>query len=252
MLSGGDDSMTALAVCKELGVPLTHIMHGITGTGIQETLDFVRATTANEKPIYIEADAGDAYERYIMRKGFFGVGRDAHNFSYHVLKAEHFRKCTSKNIRQNKRGRKILFVNGGRRLESENRMKEFVNPIKVEKNGNNIWVNVINEWDKPECISYLDGNGVKRNPVSLAICRSGECLCGTMQSKVERIEASVLFPKWGAWIDGLEKIVKQKFGFGWGEKMPKKKNPKQLELDLFQPMCVGCERSFTENQHLFQ
>jgi 3'-phosphoadenosine 5'-phosphosulfate sulfotransferase (PAPS reductase)/FAD synthetase len=247
MLSGGDDSMTALAVSKHLDVPITHIMHGVTGTGIHETTDFVHSVVSKEKPVYIEANAGDAYVNYIMRKGFFGVGNDAHAFAYHILKWTHFRREVSKNIRHKKRNRNILFINGARRRESENRMKTMVNPIRVD--GSNIWVNIINEWDKPQCISFLDGEGIKRNPVSKELCRSGECMCGTMQSKNERMEASILFPKWGRWVDALDKEVKNKFGWGWGEKMPKRKNPNQLEL--FQPMCTGCKVSFEDNKHLF-
>lgn len=248
MLSGGDDSMTALEVCKRLNVPLTHIMHGITGTGIQETTDFVRKIVSNEKPVYLEANAGDAYVKYVMRKGFFGVGRSAHNFTYHILKAEHFRKTTSKFIRQHKHNRRILFVNGARRLESENRKVEFINPVKVV--GNDIWVNIINEWDKPECMAFLPCT--RRSRVAIKICRSGECMCGTMQSKVDRIEASLNFPAWGKWLDGLEKIVKEKHGWGWGEVMPKKKKqPEYFQAELFQPMCIGCNKHFDDNQHLF-
>jgi len=104
MLSGGDDSLTALAVAKYLNVPITHIMHGITGTGIKETTDFVRKICADEKSIYLESNAGTSYQDYVFRKGFFGVGNNAHNFSYRILKYNHFGKCVSANIRHGKRG----------------------------------------------------------------------------------------------------------------------------------------------------
>jgi len=239
MLSGGDDSMTALTAAKYLNIPFTHIMHGVTGTGIQETYDFVKTVVEKEKAVYIEANAGNAYVNYVMRKGFFGIGLGAHAFTYHILKQDHFEREISKHIRQRKPGRKILFINGARRNESENRKKTMVNPIKItNRRPNDIWVNIINEWEKPECYSFLSAEGIKRNPVSVQICRSGECMCGTMQSKEDRIEASCLFPKWGKWIDELEKVVKGKHGFGWSEQMPKPVN--NTQLDLFQPMCVGC------------
>lgn len=248
MLSGGDDSMTALTVAKQLNVPITHIMHGITGTGIQETTEFVRSTISKEKTVYIEANAGDSYLNYVMRKGFFGVGYSAHAYAYHILKWTHFRREVSINIRQRRRNINILFINGARRKESKNRMKQFVNPVRVD--GSNIWVNIINEWDKPECISLLEGCSIKRNPVSKELCRSGECMCGTMQNKAERLEASILFPAWGKWIDNIEKAVKEKHGWGWGVPMPKPKDKNQL--DLFQPMCTGCKVSYQDNQHLYQ
>src|SRR6478736_5964417 len=115
MLSGGDDSMTALHVCKQLDIKLDFIMHGVTGTGIKQTHEFVLSVVSKEKAKYIEANAGTAFEDYVLRKGFFGVGEDAHTMSYHVLKWTAFRREISQNIRHRKRNRKILLINGARR-----------------------------------------------------------------------------------------------------------------------------------------
>lgn len=199
---------------------------------------------------YLEANAGDAYEKYVLRKGFFGRGEVAHKFSYHILKWTHFRRTISAAIRQKKRNRNILFVNGARRLESERRKVTMVNPIIVQDGkGPNIWVNIINEWEKFECHNFLDGLGIKRNPVSINLCRSGECMCGTMHSKGDRAEAGYFYPKWKQWVDEIEKAVDEKgFKWGWGEEMPKIKKPTaQMEMD-FQPMCVGCAVNYEHQQ----
>lgn len=241
MVSGGDDSLTAIHVARQLNIPITHILHGVTGTGIQEVTEFVRSSfdkSGLHDPLYIEANAGDAYVNYVMRKGFFGTGMQAHNYSYHILKWNNFRRTVSTQIRHKKRNRNILFVNGARRMESENRMKTMINPIKAM--GSNIWVNIINEWTKDDCKEYLYGNSIQRSPVAIQLCRSGECMCGTMQSKADRIEASAIYPKWGQWLDNLEKRVRERFNWGWGENMPKPPKPtSQMQMD-FQPMCVGC------------
>lgn len=238
MLSGGDDSMTALHVCNQLGIKLDFIMHGVTGTGIQQTHDFVLSVVTREKAKYIEANAGTAYQDYVMRKGFFGVGEDAHTMSYHILKWTAFRREVSKNIRHKKRNRNILFINGARRQESERRMKTMSNPIRLV--GPNIWVNIINEWPN-KCSEYLDENSVKRNPVSKLICRSGECNCGTMLSPGDRIEIGIHYPEWRKWIDALEYKVKQKFPWGWAESVPKGwQMEKKGQMNMFQPMCQSC------------
>lgn len=248
MFSGGDDSLTTYHVAKELGIKFDYVIHGNTRTGIEDTTLFARKEVERMGDKYLEADAGDSYENYVLRKGFFGQGMTAHNYSYHVLKIEHFRKTVSKYLRQRQRNFPILFINGARRKESENRMKTMINPYRKDPaQKNNIWVNLINEWDKSECKDYLDCNSIKRNPVSVNLCRSGECMCGTMQSKGDRKEASFFYPEWGKWIDELDLKAKALHGFGWGENKPKEKDERQL--DLFQPMCTGCKINFNNGQY---
>jgi len=72
MLSGGDDSMAAMQVCKELDVKVDFIIHGNTRTGLEETTNFARKVAEKSGIKYIEADAGDAYIKYVMRKGSLG------------------------------------------------------------------------------------------------------------------------------------------------------------------------------------
>ena len=246
MFSGGDDSLTAYHVAKELGIKIDFTLHGNTRTGIPETTSFARKEAERLGDNYIEADARDSYENYVIRKGFFGKGISAHTYSYHVLKAEHFRKAVSKHIRQRQRGFKIMFINGARRKESANRLITMKEPTKIMKSmPNDMWVNIINEWDKPDCKDYLEGNGIKRNEVSVNLCRSGECMCGTMQSKGDRTEAAYFYPAWGKWLNDLEKKVYEKHGFGWNDNITVI-NPNQLKLD-FQPMCTGCKVDYENN-----
>lgn len=239
MVSGGDDSLTALNVARYLNIPYTHIIHGNTRTGIQETTDFVRGLTEGDPAIYLEADAGTAYEDYIARKGFFGKGLTAHDYAYRILKATTFRKIVSKEIRQRKRNRNVLFLNGARRQESPRRMVTMINPYRIDPGApTNIWVNIINEWSKGDCLDFLGEMGISRNPVSELLHRSGECMCGTMQSKDEGEEAAFWFPKWGQWRDEMEKLARVNgFDWGWSEQMPRKQRPVCNE---FSPMCTGC------------
>lgn len=248
MFSGGDDSMTAYHVAKELGVKIDFVIHGNTRTGIKQTTDFAIKEIERMGDKLLVADAGKSYENYVLRKGFFGLGETAHQFSYHVLKSEHFKKTVSKHIRQRRRNFPILFLNGARRQESKRRERTMINPIRVD--GNDIWVNIINEFEKLDCTNYLEGNGIKRNEVSVKLCRSGECMCGTMQSKGDRIEAGYFYPDWKKWIDELEKEVKKKFPWSWGENISKKHHMEMKgQINMFsdfRPMCVGCEKTHEE------
>jgi 3'-phosphoadenosine 5'-phosphosulfate sulfotransferase (PAPS reductase)/FAD synthetase len=246
MFSGGDDSLTAYHVAKELGINFDYIIFGDTRTGIEETRKFVISEIERTGDNLLIADAKDSYLNYVLRKGFFGSGESAHTYAYHVLKIEHFRKSVSQNLRKRKRDFPILFINGARRNESENRKITMKSPYKIDPSQkNNIWVNVINEWDKHDCIDYLEGNSIKRNPVSVNLCRSGECMCGTMQSLGDRNEASFFYPKWGKWISDLEKEVLKKFPWKWGENINKYHHMEMKgQLNAFQPMCTGCKVNF--------
>ncbi|CAB4139792.1 CysH 3'-phosphoadenosine 5'-phosphosulfate sulfotransferase (PAPS reductase)/FAD synthetase and related enzymes [uncultured Caudovirales phage] len=243
MVSGGKDSAASHAVTQELGIKVDLIVHGNTRCGIQETSEYVRDYYGNLGPDFIEADAGTAYEEYVMRKGFFGKGHDAHGMAYRILKAGPFRKAISRHIRKGKRGVRILLINGARKDESANRMKNL-QVTKPDPGGkNNIWVNAIHDWSADDRDKFLQENNIPINPVAKALCRSGECMCGTQQSKEARIEAAAIYPRWGKWIDSLEAEVKKKWPWGWGEEMPEYiKAQKRGQYDLFQPMCVGCNQ----------
>lgn len=246
LFSGGNDSLLLLEVLKELNVELDYIIHVHTGTGLPQTLDFVRDhCTTNYDNKYLEASAGHAYENYVLRKGFFGKGVDAHAFAYHILKAEYLRKEISKHIRKGKRGRKILLFNGVRIEESDNRKYNFGKEEITIENGrpNDIWVNVIHWWTGTQKDEYLNGNSVQRSPVSIELGRSGECMCGTMQGALDRAAAKKFCPAWGKWLDDLEKAVIEKgFPWKWGENINKYHHMEMNgQINMFQPMCVGCK-----------
>lgn len=238
MVSGGKDSAASDQVARELGLKIDLVVHGNTRCGIPQTTEFVREHYGHIGTDYAEADAGTAYEDYVLRKGFFGKGIGAHGFAYRVLKAQPFRKAISKAIRQGKRGVRILLLNGARQDESENRQKNLQVWRQDPAAPGNIWTSLIHGWSQDERDEYLKSRGTPINPVAEQLCRSGECMCGTMQTKGDRAEASVLYPEWGRWLDALEREAIERHGFGWGDQFPRERVTGQG--DLFQPMCKDC------------
>jgi 3'-phosphoadenosine 5'-phosphosulfate sulfotransferase (PAPS reductase)/FAD synthetase len=236
MVSGGKDSAASDQVARELGLKIDFVIHGNTRCGIPETSEFVR-NVYGRKGEYVEADAGTAYEDYVLRKGFFGKGVDAHGFAYRVLKATPFRKAVSHEIRHGKRGVRVLLLNGARKDESENRKKNLKLYRADPASPGNIWVNIIHDWSQEDRDEYLERCQTPINPVAVQLCRSGECMCGTMQTHEERKEAAALYPRWGNWLTCLEREAKELHGFGWGELAPKA--PKPIQTD-FAPMCKDC------------
>lgn len=236
MVSGGRDSAASDQIARELGLEIDFVIHGNTRCGIPETTDFVR-DIYGRKGEYVEADAGTAYEDYVLRKGFFGKGIAAHGFAYRILKATPFRKVVSREIRKRKRDVRVLLINGARKDESENRKKNLQVCRSDPAAKGNIWVNVIHDWTQEDRDEYLSSRQVPINPVAVQLCRSGECMCGTMQSDYERAEAAALYPDWGKWLSDLEEESVRLHGFGWGRNSPK---TKKIVPDLFAPMCKDC------------
>lgn len=232
MISGGRDSAASHQVLLDFGIKIDGIIHGNTRCGIPETTRFVEQMY---NPII--ADAGTAYEEYVIRKGFFGKGLGAHGFSYRILKATPFRKVISKHFRNRKRDVVILLINGARKDESENRQKHLNWFRRDPASPNNIWISPIFDWSENDRDIYLSNRQVKINPVAIQLCRSGECMCGTMQSKAERLEAAAIYPNWGNWLADLEREAIRLHGFGWGEPFPKQ--PKTVK-NGFYPMCKDC------------
>lgn len=237
MVSGGKDSSASDQVARELGAEIDLRMHGNTRCGIPLTSEWTRDYYGNLGE-YVEADAGTAYEDYVLRKGFFGKGIAAHGFAYRILKATPFRKAVSKHIRQGKRNVRVMLINGARKDESENRQKHLQTFRRDPACPNNIWVNLIHEWSQEDRDEYLRSRETPINPVARELCRSGECMCGTMQTQQERWEAAAIYPEWGKWLDELDAEAKRLHGFGWGDTFPRI-DRRQGTLP-FQPMCKDC------------
>jgi 3'-phosphoadenosine 5'-phosphosulfate sulfotransferase (PAPS reductase)/FAD synthetase len=246
LFSGGNDSLVLLSVLNELNIKLDAIVHVNTGTGIPQTLEFVRKFCAASGTRYIEASAGNVYEKYVLTKGFFGRGLDAHTYCYHLLKASPLRKAISLHLRQGKKNRRILLFNGVRVDESDNRKYNFAkNEITISDptRTNDLWVNVIHWWKTQYRDQYIQGNNLQRNPVSIELNRSAECMCGSMQGTFDRYIAGQYCPAWGKWLDDLEKkVIDNGFPWKWGEEISKSHlMERDGQLNLFQPMCVGCK-----------
>lgn len=236
MVSGGNDSAACHMLAVELGLPITMTIHGRTGCGLEATTDFVKVNYGTDAPLVV-ADAGDAYEEYVMRKGFFGKGVDAHGFAYRILKAQPFRKVVSSELRKGKTRVPVMLLNGAFKAESAPRRAHLRRARQDPGSPMNIWFNLIHDWTPELRDEYLASRGVKLNPVAQALCRSGECMCGTMQTAAERIEAAAFDPAWGKRLDDLEAAAIEKHGYGWGQSCPK---VKANQPDLFMPMCVDC------------
>lgn len=161
LVSGGRDSAAAHEVATLAGAKIDTALHIRTGTGIRQTAEFVQGHYGASGPDFHVADAGTAYERYVDRKGFFGVGRSAHNMAYHILKADPLRAAVSRLIRQRRRGIRVMLLNGARRSESQNRSLNL-KPTRLDKGM--LWAATIHDWTSGERDRLLEAREVPINP----------------------------------------------------------------------------------------
>lgn len=129
--------------------------------------------------------------------------------------------------------------------ESDNRKYNFGSTeITIDKDRpHNIWTNVVHWWTHAEREDFLAATGASQNPVAKELGRSGECMCGTMQGKIDRYQAAKLCPDWGKWLDNLEQLVIDNgFPWKWGEDIKKSHlMERDGQLNIFQPMCANCK-----------
>ena len=245
LFSGGTDSLTACHVASQ-HPKFTACAHINTGIGVPQTRDFVYQTCKEQGwdlKEYKAVDQGQVYEDIVMEHGF--PGPFAHRMMYTRLKERALRQL----IRDHKQDRndRIMLISGCRSDESTRRMGT-VQPI--DKQGAQVWVAVIHDWSKAKCLEYLEDKGIKRNPVSELIGKSGECLCGAFAKKGELDELHEHFPEVAERILDLEEQVMKKFPWDWESLGPPKwwkeqQQGQQCMFDMTKPpghMCWGCHK----------
>lgn len=252
LFSGGHDSFSATYVAS-LHPAFTAAVHINTGIGVPATREFVRETCAKRKWPLLEYKAWEnrnskgeldpqVYEELVAKYGFPGPGM--HGGIYvrlkerclRMLEREHNASCRCKVKRR------VMFVSGCRLQESARRMG---NTEELQFDGRRIWSAPILYWTKLDTSALLEHLGQERNPVVDLIHKSGECLCGAFAVEGELEELNLWDLTRPAYdeIKRLEKLYKEKHGWGWGEKPPAKKQ-KMCKSRPGQ-LCWDCQKQGT-------
>lgn len=210
LFSGGHDSYCATHIHQTVSENKSFVGHINTGIGIDETRQFVRERCKAHgwklkvvtPPPYIPKPENrmpgidyenlPCYDAMAMHYGFPGPSK--HHWMYARLKERPLRKMVREALEEaGGRSRKdcVMLIGGMRKEESRRRMGYGVS---IQKLGRFLWVSPCINWTKADQEAYMDENDLPRNPVKLAICISGECLCGAYASKTERLEIRNAFP----------------------------------------------------------
>ncbi len=269
LFSGGDDSLAALRVAVE-HPNFTAAVHCNTGIGVEATRDFVRETCREMRCPLIEFKAMEnvngkgepdpqIYEQHVLEYGFPGPTKFGHGKMYARLKERSLRRLIRKHT---SRKEKFVFASGCRADESERRMGTTVR-IRVGEVGSDgkvrekrrVWVNHLIDWTKADTLAFVATSGLKRNPVSQLIGKSGECLCGAFakEGELEQLLSHDLTRSVGEYLLGLERrVLAAGFPWRWHERPPKwwMEQTDLGQMFLFDmakydtpgPLCQKCER----------
>jgi 3'-phosphoadenosine 5'-phosphosulfate sulfotransferase (PAPS reductase)/FAD synthetase len=138
------------------------------------------------------------------------------NFFQQLLLLEIFKR-ENEFFRQEQE-KKILLITGVRSRESRRRMG-IMKPFAHE--GRLVWLAPFLDWDGNNVLDYLEGVGMRINPVEPKLHRSGDCNCGSFASPGEREDLIFWFPEMGVRIEALEERARAAgFPWCWGEGPP--------------------------------
>lgn len=239
LFSGGDGSLAATHWAMN-NVPGCQVAHINTGIGIEATRLFVRETCAREGWALTEMSAKDDgrqdYEEIVRKHGFPGPA--THSVMYRLLKERAILKLVSR-IKK-RRGQKVMFLTGICHDDSDRRSGYGGAEITFPAGRADMWVNHMYWAGQSWTYNYLEDFEIPRNPVSLELGMSGECLCGAFASKGELAIVKRVCPLTAARIERLQ-VEAREAGHEWGwEDRPPRDRDDNLTIDMFQPMCRNC------------
>lgn len=242
MLSGGNDSMVLLDVCKGMADAIVHIN---TGIGIPETNQFVRDVVRPIRLPFHEMHPPVPYRDIVLGTGrgarpdgggaLFGgfPGPGSHHFIYTRLKE----RCVEQLIRDHrtKRGQRFMLLTGIRNAESQRRMGYA---HATDRKGGQVWVNPLIRWSNDLMREYRTTRNLPVNEVTKHLHMSGECLCGAFAHPGELEEIGFFYPEFVARIRALEAEARDRGlrACRWGERAPEAPPTHSFRF------CRGCGR----------
>ncbi|MEV0619549.1 phosphoadenosine phosphosulfate reductase family protein [Nonomuraea sp. NPDC050404] len=240
LVSGGNDSTVLLHLVREYldSSADDAVVHVNTGIGIEETRDYVRDLTREWSLPLRELHPRDSYEDLVLGRVLARTGPNAgirpvwkgfpgppgHAVMYRRLKDEPLMRNRAEIIGTQGRSRKLMYLAGMRWDESDRR---FRNAEEIDPQGGIVWVSPIVHWTNEQMHEYRERYIVPRNPVSVHLHMSGECLCGAYAKPGELDEIEFFYPRTAYRIRSLEKKV-EAAGIAackWGQIAPGSKQP---------------------------
>jgi 3'-phosphoadenosine 5'-phosphosulfate sulfotransferase (PAPS reductase)/FAD synthetase len=239
MFSGGDGSLATTHWAMN-NVPRCEVLHINTGIGIERTRLFVRETCAREgwplTELRAKEDCGQDYDEIVSKHGFPGPA--SHRYMYTQLKERAVELIVRR--RKTARADKVMLITGICHDDSVRR--SGYGGREVNFKGAQMWVNPMYWAGQSYIYHYLRSTGLPRNPVSIELGMSGECLCGAYASRGELAIVRRVCPLTAARIEALQHRIHNRHPWGWEDRPPKARDDRH-SIEMFSPMCVNCLKS---------
>jgi 3'-phosphoadenosine 5'-phosphosulfate sulfotransferase (PAPS reductase)/FAD synthetase len=240
LTSGGKDSTTVAHRVKD------HLWQGLayidTGTAVPGVEEFVlRFARWLREPLRI-LRSGDAFREMVLGNGIsppLGFpGPAQHHRAYQRLKERQL-EALRRDLKDGKRGGKVLFVTGLRRAESQRRKAR----APITEVGSMGFVNPLIDWTNEDVRRYHAEHKIPESDVAALLHKSGECNCGSFASSYDG-EREMLEALWPEWFENtIASLEREAEAAGiehcrWGAR-----NGKPTEAGI---MCSDCQLKFDE------
>lgn len=221
LFSGGGDSIVATHIASQ-HPRFDGCLFVDTGTALPGVREHVEAVCdAFGWPLVVRQPP-EPYEQIIREAGLPGPGQ--HDTAYVRLKERVFDRFVAELCSRCDGGRcsrhdRVIWVSGSRQQESKRRMRNATLP--VERDGSQVWVNVILDWTAEAVAAYREAHRLPLSDVAALVHRSGECNCGTYAQPGERAFLCSLFPAFAQRVIAWEALALEHghhYAATWGQR----------------------------------
>lgn len=249
MVSGGNDSHTALTVADESPhIELDGIIYIDTGIKVPETREFVKETAEKRGLDFHAIDneyrlPQEQYENLVKVYGF--PGPPVHNAFYYNLKGKPLQRFL-RDIDGS-----IGLISGVLEDESQRRW-ENIGDDPIQEKDLGVWISPIYDWLEKTVDQYRERDSLRTNPVTEKLHTSGDCLCAAYGSREELRELYLFYPDAAEKIARLErevvkrceqgKIPKEYALWGHGNTDDREMNARRDTDQTMFNLCTDCEK----------
>jgi len=237
LFSGGKDSLVATHYAYQ-HFPIDFVAYLDTNSGLPDNEQYVIDVCEKQRwELQIYQSPMDL-EEFVQRYGFPGPA--VHSWAFRYFKERQLEKMA-------REYESVIFYSGVRKSESNRRSHNVKGKYSSDRRWD--WVSPIVHFTETECKDYIEGHGLRVNPLYDTIGRSGDCYCGAFAHRTTELgELKEYYSDHYEWIKNIEKKAKKwnldspKNKWGWGGLSSAELRAELAkDDDLQRTLCSNCD-----------